>query len=225
MKELGKNTPQPILTYKNKNLIQHKLEQLPSSVSEIIIVVGHLGNQIIDTVGHLHEGKPIKYIWQNELLGTAHSLYMAKDELNGLVDGRQAQEPFLVLMGDDIYSKDDLQSMIGSYELARNERWIALVQPVEERMTVGKCLIDSQGHLQDFIDDPEGKIPENIMYTGACLLTSEIFNTPIVKLTGKEEYGLPQTFVLAAKNKDAPKNILAVNANFWKRITTPEDLA
>ena len=81
MGTLGEATPKPILKYKGKNLIQHKLEQLPENIDEIIIVIGHLGEQIVETIGSEYNGIPVTYVWQKELLGTGHSLWTAKEYL------------------------------------------------------------------------------------------------------------------------------------------------
>lgn len=211
MGEMAKEIPKPALKYKGKSLIHHKLDELPAAVEEVIIVVGHLGDYIVNAVGGSYNGIPISYVWQQELLGTAHSLFMAKEKLN---------TPFMVLMGDDLYAKDDLQQMIDIYKEEPESRWVALVQVLEEKMSAGKCLVDENGRLYDIVEDPTGESPSNLMNTGAYLLTPSIFELPMVKLDGKEEFGLPQTFVQAAKEK----NIRTVNAQFWKRVTAPEDL-
>ncbi len=219
MGESSLHTPKPILEYKDKNLIQHKLEQLPSAIHEVIIVIGHLGERIRQKIGNNFTNKagisiPIAYIVQDELLGTAHSLWQAKDKL--LAGG----EPFLVLMGDDLYSKEDMNSMIVLFNQRPNS-WITLVQKVDQQMTAGKCIVDEKGRMVDIVEDPEGKIKENIMYTGGCLLTPQVFELEMVPIGSKGEYGLPQTFMQMAQNKD----ILAVEATYWKRVTAPEDLA
>jgi CTP:phosphocholine cytidylyltransferase-like protein len=99
--------PKPLLSFAGKTLLEYKLESLPDKVSEVIIVIGYLGEKIISKIGEEYLGRKIIYVKQKELLGTSHALHQARD----FVDGN-ACEKFLVLMGDDIYSKNDLERLV-----------------------------------------------------------------------------------------------------------------
>lgn len=225
MGESSNHTPKPILKYKGKTLIHHKFEQLPSSINEIIITIGHLGEKIVETLGHSYDNSgnggviiPITYIEQKELLGTGHALWQCKEAIG--------TDSFFVLMGDDIYYKDDLQKMFDLHQ-KNNKSWVALVQDIQEKMSAGKCVVDEKGLLTDIIEDPEGKMEKNTMYTGGCLLSPEVFNLPLVKISATE-FGLPQTFIQNERHKDGfqgKRDIYALQASGWKRVTTPEDLA
>lgn len=223
MGESSNHTPKPILKYQGQTLLRHKLEQLPSDINEIIIVIGHLGNKIVESLGHSYKNTsgvslPITYVEQTELLGTADSLWRTR--------ARLGSEPFLILMGDDLYAKKDLEEMIKMHKEHSNA-WVALVHPQNEHIPYGKCILDENGFLIDFRNDLEKLIPENLMYTGACILTSEVFKLPMKKV-GATEYGLPQTFIQeerhANANNSARQNVYVVKTSFWKRITAPEDL-
>lgn len=224
MGESSNHTPKPILKYRGKTLIHHKLEQLPKDIEEIIIVIGHLGDKIIDTIGNNYRNIPITYIQQGELLGTGHSLWQAKEAIGN--------QPFLVLMGDDLYSNSDLELMNKAF-FENPSSWIALVEKRDDHIAYGKCIFDENGYLIDFRNDPEREVPDNYMYTGACLLTPEVFELPLFKISGAE-YGLPHTFVqegrhlLRSGDQDGKKggklNILPIQTTYWKRITSPEDL-
>ena len=51
MGALTDHTPKPMLEVGKKNLIQHKLEILPDSVTEVILVIGYLGEKIMEFFG------------------------------------------------------------------------------------------------------------------------------------------------------------------------------
>ena len=70
--------PKPLIPVAGKALIEYTLESLPDSISEIIIVVGYLANQIKDHLGDEWHGKPIKYVVQETLQGTGDALLQAK---------------------------------------------------------------------------------------------------------------------------------------------------
>ena len=103
MNELTKNTPKPLLSYKGKNLLEHKLDMLPSDITEIIFVIGYLGEKIQEYFGNSYNSIPITYVEQKEMKGTAHALWQCKEYLN---------EPFIVLMGDDLYDAKDIKKLI-----------------------------------------------------------------------------------------------------------------
>ena len=234
MGQSSEHTPKPLLIYQGKSLLQYKLDNLPDDVDEVVIIIGHLGDLIIKEIGETYTTQTgkllnIKYIEQKDLLGTAHALWQAKEYLLSK-NGRdktisQTDEPFLVLMGDDIYSKTDLDNMVevfknGQVQAQQDDKkpWVALVQTQNKHFVYGKCIIEN-GLLKSFANDHDAKIPYNIIYTGACLLTTDIFELPMQKVTSTE-YGLPQTFIQTAENRP----IHVIEATFWKRITSPEDL-
>lgn len=215
MGESSNHTPKPLLTYKGKNLLQYKLENMPDSTEEVIIVIGHLGEKVVETLGNayiMNSGKsvPITYVWQKELLGTAHSLLQAKDAIG--------DSSFIVLMGDDVYGKDDQEAMVAHHN--KTGEWSVLLETSDIPMSTGKCVVDTNGNLLDIVEDPEAKNPINKMYTGGCLLTPEVFDIEMTPLPGSNEFGLPQTFVKVSRNR----NIKAFDASYWKRVTVPEDL-
>lgn len=213
MQHLTADTPKPLLIYKDKTLIEHKLIALPDHIDDVVLVVGYLGESIRSYFGDVWHGgkedaKKIHYVEQTEMLGTAHALLQAKHLLD---------EPFIVLMGDDLYGKEDLEI------LARSEtqnNWAILVERSEHLQNGGKIVIDEQGNLKEIAEDKAGNIPYNFVYTGACLLTPEVFDIEMTILPGGKEHGLPQTFAKVASERP----IKVKHATFWKRITTPEDL-
>lgn len=224
MGESSNHTPKPLLKYQGKSLIHHKLERLPKEIDQIIIIIGHLGEQIVEAIGQNYDNTanggimvPITYIEQKDLLGTGHSLWQAKEAIG--------DDSFFVLMGDDIYGKEDLEHMINLHK-KNDDAWVALVQDINEKMSAGKCIVDENGLLTEIVEDPEGKMEKSTMYTGGCLLTPEIFELPLVKISATE-YGLPQTFIQEGRHAHGPngkRNIYAPQAKYWKRVTTPEDL-
>jgi NDP-sugar pyrophosphorylase family protein len=202
--ELTNEIPKPLLKFKGKTLLQHKLEKLPQNTKEIIIVIGYLGEKIKGNLGDEFNGIPIKYVVQNEMLGTAHALWQCREVLD---------EPFMVLMGDDLYEKDDL------VELSKSKNWSILAFESESKINAGKVIVDENNIFQEIVEDFEGAIPYTLIYTGACYLTPEIFEKDMIQLSNGE-YGLPQTISLFRKEK----KINVLKTENWIRITGPEDL-
>lgn len=205
MNTLTVGTPKPLLLYEGKNLLEHKLETLPQTVSEIIFVIGYLGNQIKECFGDSYKTIPIRYVEQKEMKGTAHALWECKDFLH---------EAFIVLMGDDLYDAKDIEKLI-----TLEGSWAILTYPDSPGVKAGKIVKDEHGNFKEIYEDFDGTSNYNLIYTGACLLTPDIFSKEMTQLSNGE-YGLPQTITKFVTEKD----ITVLETKNWIRITAPEDL-
>lgn len=204
MAPLTNETPKPLLKFAGQTLLEQKLSILLPEVNEIIIVVGYLKEKIIAEIGNSYRGIPIRYVVQDEALGTAHALWCCREFLH---------EKFIVLMSDDIYDQSDIR------EICQAKGWAVLLFTSEEKTNSGKCVVDEHNNLIDIVKDDSGSIPYNYIYTGVCILDPEIFSIEMTKLSNGE-YGLPQTFIKLAREKKI-KTFFTKN---WRRITTPQDL-
>ena len=202
MGELTKDTPKPMLKVLGKNLIEHKLDATPlEQISEIVLVVGYLQHVIRDYFGTEYKGVPITYI-EDTIQGTGKAVWNAKDVLN---------EPFLVMMGDDMYHPDDVAMIL------RTKGGI-LLDRVKKEVKSGKVII--QDHK--IVDVVEGDLiqPGEPINAAFYHLTPEILSFDLVKTQDKDEWGLPQT-LLAYKDVFP---LTPVYAARWIQITAPEDI-
>src|SRR3990167_2922803 len=102
--ELTKTTPKALIKISGKPIIEYTLEALPSRIKEVYLVIGHLGKKIKEHVGDNHKGVKIKYIELKNLTGTATAVFKAKRYLG--------KKKFLVLYGDDLYSKKEIEKLV-----------------------------------------------------------------------------------------------------------------
>lgn len=204
MLPLTLDTPKPMLCIAGKNLIEHKLLHLPDSVSEIVLVVGYLGDKIRAYFGDSWNGKRIRYVVQHEQDGTAGALYAAKDVL---------PERFLVMMGDDLYAKEDIVEVM-------NHRFAICAIEVTNKEIGGEIL---RGSDESFLGMHESKhfVERGLVNTGLYMLDERIFHYPPVAIGGSStEYGLPHTLAVLARDIA----VAIVPATRWMQITKPEDL-
>ena len=92
--------PKPMAPVLGKPILEWQVERLKENgINEIIMVIGHLGNKIVDYFGNGEKfGVDIKYIEEKEPLGTAGAFYYLKDYL--------VSEYFLLVFGDVIFDID-----------------------------------------------------------------------------------------------------------------------
>jgi glucose-1-phosphate thymidylyltransferase len=207
MKDLTKELPKPLLEVNSKSLLLRKMESLPQSITEIILIIGYKGEKIIERFGNSFNGIPITYIEDKTLTGTAHALWNAKE----LLCGR-----FLVMMGDDLYARKDLEACskidfsIVCKRAAQNEAGSRITKTTDGRL---ENFVTQEKYLQSHTDG-------GLIFTGLYSLTVDIFNYEPVKMKTKEEWGLPQT-LLVVSNKHP---VTIIETDDWISITDPEDL-
>lgn len=191
--------PKPLITIGDKPLLEHTLASLPTSIDKVLIVVGYLGEQIVEHFGSYWNSRQIHYVKQTELLGTGDALLRAKNLLTS---------PFLVVNGDDIYLKADLEKLI-------TQPNSMLVWPSQTNSIYG--IVKNEA---GFFDGFSGE--SSLINCGAYFLTNEFFNQQLVSVPVPNgvEYSLPHT--LAELAKSLPVRL--VEATRWLPIGTPEQL-
>jgi len=198
-------TPKPLLKINDKRIIDYTLDILPDEIDEVILVIGHLKWRVKWHLGDVYNHKKIHYIVQKEKKGTAHALYACKKLL-------KKKERFLVLYGDNIYTKKDLKKCL-DYPLS------ILATEVDDPSEFGVLSFDKKRHLKDIIEKPKKNPPSNLVVCGAFVLNRKIFNYKMQAID-KKEFGLPQTITKMAKN--CPIKI--IKASLWIPIGYPKDI-
>jgi NDP-sugar pyrophosphorylase family protein len=208
MGKLTEKLPKPMLEVAGKTLLEHKFDALPESVHEIIIIVGYLKETIIEKFGDSYNGKRLIYIEQENIVGgTMDALLQAKEHI---------AEKFLVMMGDDIYSKEDINAILA-------HDWALLVQRVPDTGAGGKVIYGVDEHVIDILESGGHVGGEGAINTNMWVLDPRVFTfPPVPKAVDSTELGLPQTVVAASKASGIPLNV--VEATRWIQITDPDDL-
>ncbi|MFC1594854.1 sugar phosphate nucleotidyltransferase [Patescibacteria group bacterium] len=204
MRPLTNECPKSLLKASGKPLVEHILSKLPKEVDEFIFVIGHLGNMIKDYCGDNFLGRPVKYILQEEKLGTYHAVALAKDFI-------KPGERFLVLYGDDLHGKKGIEECI------KHPRAL-LVKEVENPRAYGVVELDENANVKNVIEKPENP-SSNLISTGVLVLDHHIFEFP-PELSSRGEYFLTD----AMQKMLAKYPIKAVRSSFWFAVTTPENL-
>lgn len=203
MGELTNDCPKPMLPINGRPKLAHTIEKLPVSVTEVILVVGYHKQQIIDYFGDVYNNRVIRYVEQEEFNGTAGALTLTKEMIG--------DEKFLVLMGDDLYMKKDIERL-AQYDLG------LLAYETQDAASYGLVDIDAKDHLVGVVERPHDR-KEGLVNTAAYALTPEYFDYAPVAIGGGE-YGLPQTIVTMRDHH----TITVITTEHWLPVGTPEDL-
>lgn len=206
MGTLTEHLPKPLVEVAGKTLLEHKFDALPSDVSEIILVVHYLGDMIRERFGDSYKGVRVTYVEQDTLDGTGGALWRAKDMLEGR---------FIVMMGDDVYSREDMS------RISTSPDWALLVEERALREK-GKVTLRPDGSI-DAIEEGNHGGEVGLAGTNLFALDTRVFDEPLVpKAPGSNEFGLPQTVLAAAKRLHIPLHPIRTTA--WIEMTSPEDV-
>lgn len=183
--ETSKEKNKCMIKIEDKPLITYSLDCVTQTdVSEIVIVVGHMAEEIINTFGNNYKGKPIKYVIQSEQKGLVHAIECAKEALG--------KEDFMLMLGDELMIKPKHQEMIKKYQ---EENLFALCGAlrVKDRNLIKKTysiIGDDNNRIFRLVEKPS-KPMNNIMGTGNCIFKNEILSyipqTPINQKRGEKE--------------------------------------
>ncbi len=207
MRGLSGDLPKTLLEAGGKSLLEHKFDILPEEVHEVVLIVGYKGDKVRERIGDAYKGRKVRYITQENLNGTAGALWLAQDTLS---------ERFLVMMGDDVYSAEDIARM-------RVHDWALLVSKMGDTSGLGKVILDERGVVESVTEGEEHTGGPGYICTNMFMLDTRVFKHPLIpKHGGSEEYGLPQTVAAASKELGIP--LSGVEATFWLAVNSPEDL-
>lgn len=191
-----KAMPKEMLPIVDKPTIQYIVEEaIESGIEDIIIVTGKGKRAIEDHFDYAFELEAnlmeknkyellekvqapskvdIHYIRQKEPKGLGHAVWCARNFIGN--------EPFAVLLGDDIVQADTpcLKQLINEYDQTLSS--VIGVQEVPETETNRYGIIDPSEQVgrryqvNSFVEKPEmGKAPSNLAIMGRYILTPEIF--------------------------------------------------
>lgn len=196
--------PKPLVPVAGRAVLLRTLEALPSSIAEVIVVVGYKGEMIREAVG---TDPHVKFVDQPELHGTYDALARAKAHLDA--------GPFLVVNGDDLYDTTDLERLVAAGPTSMLAHRVARPNPYSHLQT-------KDGMLERIIMNREvpATLEASNTYVGAAMLDQTFFNLEPARLPNGE-VGLPQTL-----EKHLHTNpVRLVEAAFWMPVGTHEELA
>jgi len=171
--------PKPLVPVANKWLIAYAIDTLKAAgLTQIAIVVSSMDSPIVDTLGAGDVlGVEISYIVQEEQLGLAHAIGMAKD----FVD----DEPFCVFLGDNIF-QDKMHDLLVNFPSTGYAAQIVLGE-VPDPTRFGIAIIE-EGRIKGVVEKPKDP-PSNLAIAGVYLFQPTIFEAITkIKPSWRNEY-------------------------------------
>ena len=202
-----------------RHLIEYSLETaVGSRVDEIVIVVGHGAESIINTFGICYRNVRISYVLQRSLDGLVSAIEHAREALEG--------EDFVLLLGDEIVWDSHPGEMIEYFE---DENLFALcgVADVSDREQIRKTYSvlynPYDNNIYRLVEKPNRPL-NSYMGTGNCVFRNGIFDytasTPVNPVRGEKE--LPD-LIQCAIDEGNPVKLYLVGSHYVN-INTATDI-
>jgi len=188
-----------------------------TTVDEIVLVVGHRAEEIINQYGNRYRDKVLKYVLQWEQKGLVHAIESARPTLAG--------HDFMLLLGDEILVNPRHPAMIEEFQ--RGQDFVLCgVLLVDNRTLIRRTysvIQDGDRRVYRLIEKPENP-SNNIMGTGDCVFKNEIFNyidrTPIHP--NRQEKELPDLIQCAIDDGKIVRSFTVCDR--YANINSEEDL-
>jgi glucose-1-phosphate thymidylyltransferase len=148
--------PKVMVQVAGKPMLGHILDELKNyDVDEIIMVVGHMGEAIVNYVKEAYDFN-FRFITQSELKGLGHAIWLTGEHL------RDEENPLLIILGDTIFAAN-FRSIIGS-----DSNWIG-VKEVEDPRRFGVVELEGD-RIKAMVEKPENP-PTNLAIVGIYYFT------------------------------------------------------
>jgi NDP-sugar pyrophosphorylase family protein len=173
MMPLTLTKPKPLLVVMGKTFLDHIFDSFPSTVKEVIVVIGYKGEQIKMFLGDKYKGKKIHYVIQNKLNGTGPAVQLTKPYF-------KKKERFLIVLGDEPVTKKEIKKCL-SHEFS----WLSRRADIPEQSAV--ATLAEGNRVIEVIEKPKHPA-SNFVVAGAMVVNADIFDYQPTKHRTGEYY-------------------------------------
>jgi dTDP-glucose pyrophosphorylase len=219
MYPFSERNPKPILPILNRPLLSHQIEVMRDcGITDIHIVVGHLGYQVARTFGDGSQfGVRIHFVEQESTLGLAHAV--------GALESR-VQLPFLLMLGDIYFHlSSPLTPLIDEVVEGRaNANLVSMYEP-NPAMVRRNFVIqaDADGRVHRVIEKPR-YVDSQLKGCGLYVFDPHIFDairhTPRTAM--RDEYEITDSIQILINDGYTVRHHPIVNRDL--NLTKPDDL-
>jgi bifunctional UDP-N-acetylglucosamine pyrophosphorylase/glucosamine-1-phosphate N-acetyltransferase len=198
---LSETKPKPLFSLFGKTILEYNLDELEGLIDEAIIVVGYKKEMITEKIGEKYGSIKITYVEDAKIEGTASSAKLALPHL---------KEKFLLLNGDDFYSREDIKKTI--------DKFPSILVKEHENPSYFGVVEEEEGYVKNIVEKPANPL-SNLVNTALYCLPKEILNYEMEK-SERGEYETTDWL----KKFIREKRLNVCRASFWMPASCPWDV-
>ena len=166
LRPLTHTVPKPVMPLAGRPFLTFMLDWLRGhGVDDVLLSCGFLAHAVEDVLGEEYEGMRLRYVREDEPLGTAGPVRLAADE--GLLADR------LFILNGDVLTDMDLTAQLAFHEERNAAATLALIA-VEDTSSYGVVPTDENGAVIEFLEKSPGPAPTNRINAGAYVIEPEV---------------------------------------------------
>jgi glucose-1-phosphate thymidylyltransferase len=147
--------PKVLVHVAGKPMLGHILDELRQyDVTDVTLVIGHLGEDVIEYVKGAFDYK-FNFVWQEEMKGLGHAIWLTAEHL------RKSKDPIFIVLGDTLFDAN-FDTILHS-----KDNWIG-VKEVEDPRRFGVIVLEN-GLIKSMVEKPKDP-PTNLAIVGIYLL-------------------------------------------------------
>ena len=167
LRPLTLTTPKPVMPFAGRPFLTFMLDWLGRhGVDDVILSCGFMSDAVESVLGDIHAGIRLRYVHEDEPLGTAGPLRLALDT------GALQDERLFVLNGD-VLTDMDLTAEREQHERTGARATLCLIA-VDDTEGYGVVPTNDDGEVVEFREKAPGPAPTNRVNAGAYLLDREV---------------------------------------------------
>ena len=166
LRPLTYTTPKPVMPLAGRPFLSYMLDWAHShGADEVILSCGFGSEEVKGVLGDIFDGMRLRYVIEDEPLGTAGPVRLAHDE--GLLEDR------LLVLNGDVLTDIDLTAELGQHEQTGARATLALYA-VDDTSSYGVVPTDEDGQVEAFIEKGDGDAPTNRINAGAYVIERDV---------------------------------------------------
>jgi mannose-1-phosphate guanylyltransferase len=169
LRPLTYTTPKPVMPLAGRPFLSFMLAWARShGVDEVILSCGFMSDAVRLVLGDIYEGMRLRYVVEEEPLGTAGPVRLAYDQ--GVLEDR------LLVLNGDVLTDIDLSAELREHE-ARGARATLALYAVDDTSSYGVVPTAEDGAVEAFIEKGGGEAPTNRINAGAYVVERDVVET------------------------------------------------
>jgi len=167
LRPLTLTTPKPVMPFAGRPFLTFMLDWLGRhGIDDVILSCGFMSDAVERVLGDIHAGIRLRYVHEDEPLGTAGPLRLA-------LDSGALQDERLFVLNGDVLTDMDLTAEREQHERTGARATLCLIA-VDDTASYGVVPTKDDGEVEQFLEKSPGPAPTNRINAGAYLLERDV---------------------------------------------------